>query len=171
MKKKSFLVALVVMAVTTLVGCPGAGPLDDLTESEATAIIMFVYSQLNSYAISGPGDYGSVTVEDDYHADVMNAKYTNNVTVQFDQHASGDNTVDGAGLVEAYMDSDNGRTGAAYSGTFTGVFNGLSYRLGMDYESWNDAGTGIGSEGTFTVNRRRYEVTADGDMIYDYFGM
>lgn len=168
--KRTFLsTVLIALLVAGLAGCPGIASLDDLTESEATAIIMFVYSQLNTYAVRGPGEHGSVSVVDDYHADLMNAMYTNDVTVEFDQYASGENTIDGTGLVEAYMDSYNGRYGAVYSGTFTGQYDGASYRLRIDYESWNEAGTGIGSEGTFTVNRQRYEVAADSDMIYDYF--
>lgn len=171
MKKRRAPILLLLALAVSLAGCSGFGPLDQLEESEAMAIIMFVYSELNSYAISGPGEYGSVHVEDDYHADPMNAIYTNDVTVEFDQFTSAENTIDGTGLVAAYMDSYNGRYGAAYSGTFTGQFEGAVYRIVIDYESWNAAESGIGSEGSFTVNRQRYEIGADSNMVYDYFGL
>ena len=157
-------------------GCKnGGGGLlggDRFTEEQASALILFVYGTLNQYAIYGPGEYGSgaVEVEDDYSADLINALYTNDVTVVFDQYSSGENTINGTGLVGAFMDSYWGKYGASYSGTFNGQYDGISYTLKMNYLS--EVGTaGITSEGSFTVNGKKYEISADQDMIYSYFGL
>jgi hypothetical protein len=148
----------------------GTAATGDLTDAEASALIYFVYNELNHYAMRVPGNYGSVTVKDDYNHDLYNALYTNDVTVEFDGYADGTNTIDGTGVVGAYMDSADGAYGADYTGTFSGTYDGEAYTLVMDYSAWNDT-SGIGSEGTFMVNGTMYMIDTDSDMIFDYFGM
>lgn len=138
----------------------------DFSEEEAVDINLAVYDELNEYAVKGPGTYpGTVVVEDDYDS-VPNAKYWNDVSVEFSDHTvdtnlidDADITVDGSGVVKAVMDSYNGKYIIEYSGQFSGKYNGEEYVLSFDFKTeWQTTFT---SEGTFTVNGDEYTFSVD----------
>lgn len=139
----------------------------DFSEEEAIDINLAVYDELNEYAVKGPGTYpGTVVVEDDYDSDPLNAKYWNDVSVEFSDHTvdtnlidDADITVDGSGVVKAVMDSYNGKYIIEYSGQFSGKYNGEEYVLSFDFKTeWQTTFT---SEGTFTVNGDEYTFSVD----------
>ena len=147
------------------IGILGIGP--QFADEDAYALILHIYSELNYYGMRYPGTYasGSVVVSEDRNNDYTNAYYATDVTIAFSEYSSGAATIDGTGLIEAYMDSAEGKYGATYSGTLTGTYNGENYKLKMNYTAENAAGVGITSSGSFTLNRKEYEMSVD-DMLY-----
>ena len=156
-------------------------PLNDETAAE---VILFVYEQLNWFAMRTPETEGSSksfadgtvqVTKSDSNDDIINAYYSDEVTVEFADYSFQDaefsGTISGTGTVTAFIDSYNGSEGASYSGSFSGSYQIHDYELTMDYEATNSAAAGIQSSGTFDVNGEQYKIEADSSMIYDYFGM
>lgn len=151
--------------------------LSDYEKNEAIDLNFRCFMIFNQYAVKESNTYenGSVKVEYEYSADIINAQYQGKVDLTIDNYkptslnfgtyseAISNFTLNGTGYVIGLMDSYNGRYVVTYDGNLSGKDIDKTFQINFHYEIIQ--AQSLTNVGYFMVNGVRYDFSVDGSDV------